>query len=344
MLLMVDWITAKIPFFYPGELSGGRVLKVSPDGSIEWETATRLAVVGSYDDKIQVRTAAVDPDGNTTMIEFSGNPVKWLQGHNVWGTSDILNLVYEFALALSATLGVPRQPDTVLASLRKGNYKVSRVDLNGMFELDNRQNVLSWIHAASATARTRQGTGVLRGDTVYFGKHSRRWSIKCYSKGQELEAHPPNIELPAILTDWANDKLRIELTLRSLELKQLGLNTAANWRTVEEADVYRDYVGRIEMAKQTVRDDLVLQIENKAARSTYQLWKDGHDVRSILPKPTFYRHRAALKPYGVDIAIKPPLNATANVVPLRRVIEMRPATLPHWAPGSEWLFEPRKIC
>ena len=39
-------------------------------------------------------------------------------------------------------------------------------------------------------------------------------------------------------------------------------------------------------------------------RSTYTLWQIEEDLRSTLPKATYYRHRKELLPYGIDIAIR----------------------------------------
>jgi hypothetical protein len=41
-------------------------------------------------------------------------------------------------------------------------------------------------------------------------------------------------------------------------------------------------------------------------KAVFELWRSGKDLRSIYPKPTFYRHRSAiLAVLGVDIASPP---------------------------------------
>jgi len=64
-------------------------------------------------------------------------------------------------------------------------------------------------------------------------------------------------------------------------------------------------------------------------RAAYALWKTGVDMRSLFPRPTFYRYRKEiLTVTGSDIGT---LVVTDNVVPLRRYLEAKPATHPEWA-------------
>lgn len=110
-MVMVDWVTAKLPFYSKGSLSDGQIININRLGEIEYSVTKRLMLEGSYAARIAIRTAEVDHEGNTTLIEFSGNPVKFLQGHNLFGSSDLLNLVIETVLKISGILGIV-QPKT----------------------------------------------------------------------------------------------------------------------------------------------------------------------------------------------------------------------------------------
>ena len=348
-MIMIDWVTCKIPFFYAGSLDAGKILSIDRHGEIEYTLGKLLPVVGSHDSRIHIRTNDCDSDGNTTEISISGNPVKFLQGHNLFGTSDLLNLMYETVLKLSSQLHAP-QPLNLLNQIKSGYYTVSRVDINRMFSLTNRAEVLSFINVIATNSRTKAQSTVMKGQTVYFNKTSKRWSIKMYSKGQEINLprnkKPGMIMLPPELIKWADNKIRIELTLKSNELRESGLHLASNWSTIEELDIFKDYVERIQMSSQKQINDLVSEIKLASVRCTYQLWLDGNDPRLMLSKPTFYRHRKALLEHDIDISI---LNTkekqqTSKIVPLCKVLELKPAELPHWVYGTEYLFEPRKVC
>lgn len=343
--MMIDWVTAKLPFNAPGRLCDGQVMSFDRHGEIKYHVDARLPVVGSHSERIFVRTAGVDPDGNTCLIEFSGNPVKFLQGHNLFGSSDLLNLVYEAALGVADVLGLP-QPENVLERLRSGVYSLSRVDLNEMYQFRDRAECLAWLYTAARTSRTRSQGAVCKGSTVYWNKTSKRWSVKAYSKGQELALlRNKDHLLPKSLRDYADAALRIELTLKGDELQERGLKVAAAWRTLEESELFHDYVGRIQMSEQKATGELFTQIKSRPVAATYQMWLDGHDLRQVLPKNTFYRHRRALLEHGIDIAIPhvQEEQRPSNVVPFKSVLQMRVAEVPGWAYGTQLLFEPRKF-
>lgn len=343
--MMLDWVTAKIPFIAHGRLCDGQVFSVDRDGVVKYCIDQRLPVVGSHDEKIHIRTADVDSDGNTFLIEFSGNPVKFLQGHNVWGSSDLLLIMFEAMQAVSKILCCI-QPRHVLEKWRQGLYQLSRVDLNEMYHFRDRAEVLAWLYTANQTSRTRSQGAVSRGSTVYWNKTSKRWSVKAYSKGQELALlRNKSHHFPDSLTDFSDSALRIELTLKSRELDESGLRTAENWRTISVSDLYADYVGRIQMTEQKTTGEIFFQIKTRSVAATYQMWLDGHDLRQILPHNTFYRHRRELLKHEIDISVpcvqqevKP-----SNVVPLKRVLEMKPASIPDWAYGTDLYFEPRNF-
>ena len=343
--MMIDWVTAKLPFHVPGRLHDGQVMSFDRHGEVKYHIDQRLPVVGSHSEKIHVRTAGLDANGDTCLIEFSGNPVKFLQGHNLFGPSNLRDLMCEAWLKVSEVLGIP-QPPEVFDKIKAGTYTLSRVDLNEMYQFRDRAEVLAWLYTASQTSRTRNQGAITKGTTVYWNKTSKRWSVKAYAKGQELALLRNKSQLlPESLRAFADPTLRIELTLKSDELRETGLYLAANWLTIEESEVFHDYVGRIQMSEQKTTGELFLRIESRPAAASYQMWLEGHDLRQILPKNTFYRHRRLLLEHGVDISIPHVREEQrpSNVVPLKSVLQMRVAEVPAWASGTEFLFEPRKF-
>jgi hypothetical protein len=137
----------------------------------------------------------------------------------------------------------------------------------------------------------------MSGSTVYWGKSSRRWSIKAYCKFCELAEHPPKVDVPG-LRDWCENHLRVELTLRRPELKD---------RDTLDDDVLLEYYEKLTIGGSAMVTNAgsLPEIEASAfCRQTLQIWADGGDPRLSLPRRTFYRHRATiLEQVGVDISI-----------------------------------------
>ncbi|MNF83117.1 Phage X family protein [compost metagenome] len=99
------------------------------------------------------------------------------------------------------------------------------------------------------------------------------------------------------------------------------------------------------MSEQKATGELFTKIESRPVAASYQMWLEGHDLRQILPKNTFYRHRRALLVHEIDISIPHVREEQrpSNVVPLKSVLQMRVAEIPAWAYGTAFLFEPRKF-
>lgn len=348
---MIDWVTAKLPFYAKGIIAGGHILRINADGEQEWSLPQMMLVTGSYDARISIKTTNVDVNGDTCEISLSGNPVKFLQGHNLYGSNDLLNLVYDSIEAISRSIDCP-QPDWVLDQISRGEFTVSRIDINRMYSLGNKENALEFLAQSSQVARTRNGTAVTKGSTVYFNKNSKRWSIKQYYKAEEVQANlkksKSNWEMPRDLANWLIPIVRTELTLKSKELEQRNLRIAANWVNIDTDELFDDYHGRIVMAKQVKKQDLFLEIqkESRPLAATYQLWLHGHDVQTMLTKRTFYRHRKQLLAFDVDISIPcpPDRRASKRDAQQPQILTPVPVEPPAWVYGTPYYYEPKKRC
>lgn len=330
---MIDWITAIIPFVHE-PLNGGSVLKVLPSGEVEWETRCRLSVRGSHEKDIAVRSQGGDGAGLATELVIDGNPSKYLQGHNIVGSDDLLSLVLDTLQSVASRLEFP-VPIEIMEAVRAGEYRLTRVDVNYMFELPTMSDVKSWIRAAEFKSKTRHGRPSSKSGTLYYGKSSRRWSIKAYSKGEELKAGKAH-KLPDHLSgtplfDFAQNKLRLELTLRGKELDKIGMSVAREWQGSSPFKLFNSYVTRIEMNEQIALTTKVLNDLPRYLQGTYVLWQTGQNPRELLSKPTFYKHRKALLEHGIDINLSIEKVDRSNVVPLIRVLEAVPVGIPYWA-------------
>lgn len=350
---MIDWLTFLAPCAHAHAVDGGQVLSIAPSGELEWMSRKRASVRGSFDAHLTIRTAThtVDP---LTHVEISGNPVKFFQGHNLWGCDDVHALVVHTLehLAGRADLGLtPTDHDR--AAWMAGDVRLTRVDQTQSFHLANLADVLSWLRAAEQTAHlSHRGRGQLvKGSTLYFGQHSRRWSLKLYAKGQEIrdKGHRQEmiLELPHALA-WADRTLRAELVLRSMELRRLGLDMVTAWSQLDGVDsvvtarLLQDRLGAMTMNTVSDLSASVLDGLTPGVRAAYVLWESGVDLRSVYTKSAFYRFRSRLLDHGIDVAALNP-REKSNVVPLVRILEAMPVGVPDWAQGTPLYWEPRRV-
>lgn len=341
---MIDWLSIRVPIMHE-PIQAGRVMKITPHGEIDWESECWFDAAGSHDHNIRMRSHG------PANLDISGNFLKWLQGHNLFGTNDVQGLVHETLASLSERGFIAIAADARHLVNASRAATVSRIDLTEMFELPSRAACRAWIKAAESTAHmAHRGRGTLtREGTLYFGKASRRSMLKIYVKGDEIEAQGKGHKLPAdlpfrdALCTWADNKLRVELQLRTLTLVDLELQMVGSWGDNEPLTVFSKYLSTLNLNSQMPILGPDLDKLPAHLRSTYQHWWTGFDVRSVVSKATFYRHRRELLSFGIDIAMRRPAQPLPAVAQLRQVLEAKPAGVPTWATGTTAFFEPRAL-
>ena len=110
---MIDWVTAILPCNHdPSKLISGMVMSFDSRGQNEWVVNKQLSVEGSHSSTIQVKSYS------PTEIWVSGNPAKFLQGHNIFGTDDLSYLMGRFfdALLKHEELGLERRTTSFIAN------------------------------------------------------------------------------------------------------------------------------------------------------------------------------------------------------------------------------------
>lgn len=332
---MIDWLTCRIPVTLPGPIKGGDTVILDAQGEFVRSTAHRLMVTGSYESRIAIRAPS------TSELEISGNLAKFLQGHNLYGSTDLKGLLWASLQRIEGVQGV------FPCSLRDmGLYGpeslsdgiVTRVDCTYMFGLPSPSDVLAWLRSASATgALAHRGRGVMREGTLIFGdakgKSAARFQIVIYAKGQEVAVHrlPEIMMSEASVLDWVSKCLRTEVRLFRLELEKFGLRRLGNWSVDTALHMWRQKMSRLDFNAGQCSTALLETLPVKL-RAIYLAWTTGEDLRKLYSRAMFYRHRRALlDAAGVDIAVPPPSVPTAEIVPIKRVLEAVPLGRPDWA-------------
>lgn len=331
---MIDWITMRLRCSHDtSKLFGGLVVSMNAKGEVEWQTEKRVVVEGSYSKNITVRSHT---DG---VIEVSGNPAKFLQGHNVFGSDDLIHLVTKTLDRLIA-LDIGLTPtEEELQKIAKGFFAVTRVDVNEHFAFNSETSAKAYLRAIANSSNMRhRGAGQFKGDTLYFSPQSRRMVAKIYHKGDEIHSrkkehrlHDDFLAIPELVA-YATNSLRLELKILSTQLKDWELNFGYNW--TQETPFYllkKHFIDKLELSENMAIQDTVLLNLPTPLRSSYALWEAGHDLRQVLASTTFKRHRKALREYGIDIGVVQQSKPKNNIVPMIKYLEVKPMGIPDWA-------------
>ena len=128
-----------------------------------------------------------------------------------------------------------------------------------------------------------------------------------------------------------------------MQLKDAELQLAANWPRNAEgiSQLFNGYLKGLNMSDVRRIPAENLDSLTSGCRLAYQTWLEGHDMRQLLNRRTFYLYRSKLLPFGVDIAAVNP-KENANVVPLVRVLEAVPMAIPEWAKDTTLYFDPSR--
>ena len=336
---MIDWVTGKFWITHNPEVlrSGQSIRTKIVDGveTIEYDIANRLSVKGSHDATITIRSHT----DNT--VEISGNPAKFLQGHNVFGTNDLKYLVAKMIDKLCMIDELELNPTyEEYEAIQTGGYFLTRVDVNEHFSFPSAAVARAWLRAAGNSANMKfRGSGVFKEGTLYFTPDSRRFVPKIYFKYDEISSKDKKHRLPdellqiSELMEYAEKSLRFEIKILSTQLKDWELHLGCNWdASTATMLINEQFISKLQLSANMALDQSVLETLPKRLVPVYALWEQGHDLRQFYSKTAFYRWRAKLLEYGIDISVvQDKENEQSNVVPMIRYLEAVPMGIPHWA-------------
>jgi II/X family phage/plasmid replication protein len=312
--LVIDWLTLALRVDSP--LNTGSIASILPSGAVEWQSPKKMAV---HRESWEANTMVWCKDGK---LYVSGNPAKWLYGHNWYGPDDVRAIAEEWVLSVLMHIDHDwhRLPSPE-------EWYLTRIDINRSWQFASNHEVSKVIQALEKVAvlshrgRGRFPTPEGR-DTLYFGKNSRRWSLKFYNKWEEQRARGELLQ-SKLLGVAKEGILRGELTLRGLELESAGLRHLEVWDVDTVNRVFDEYLGRLEISAQSVSTPMM--VLPPRLYGVYEMWQRGVVLRDAMSRASWYRARRELLAFGVDISSEP----------LQRVKEVEETTF-DVPPISRW--------
>ena len=338
----VDWLTIKQTFDFELPLvNAGVVFSVDTHGEVEWQTQRASKIQGSHDTSIQLRS-----DGHTVV--FSGNVSRFGRTNNLFGYSfsDCLRriavVLTRFGLpAFSAGQkfyrNVRHEDGSYSQKLAYTGASISRIDLTKNYEtgsLSNARAYLEFLATQQGNARLKVGT-FEDGETVQWGKGSKRLYSKVYIKSTEMRKHAKPSDLinedgfAKPILDCINyceavGIVRFEITAKTTQLIDMNCNYLGGFDMKQLEILFNERAALLTRAEHSTDD---LEELPNAFRRTARDYLAGDDLARRLSVSTYRRHRMALLPYGLDISVR------RNVIdfkPRVRVIELKPASVPSW--------------
>ena len=338
---MIDWVTAIVPCsnLNMDKLNDGYICKINRDGDTEWSKEISRSVPGSYDSSLRIGS---HPLSSGPHIRLDGNPAKWLQGHNLFGSNNLIGLINAVMNQLTVILDFnPSEEDKYC--WESGFFHLNRVDCAEMWDFPSMEDVKAWLNVAQFQSKSRHGRPLMTGGTLYFGKNSRRYSQKFYCKGEEIRVrgHQISDEIPKYekLINFAQNKLRYELVLRAPKLKDLDLNYAGAWKIDTPQSLLKSFLNKLDLADQFRLTGDKFKFLKPRHQMALKAWENGVNLKEILPKNTFYRYRRELLKYEIDISVSKRY-PEKNIISVRKILEKNFVPIPKWAYQNGLIYEP----
>lgn len=306
---MIDWLTVRLPI--PLHLHGHRLLEVSPDWEVVSERVLPLSLSASDDDTRPSWSSSIRITPGERM-QISGNPAKFIQGHNVDGPEDPGELLLELLDHIGEALGKPLRLPNGLEGVT-----TSRIDLTHTYRLPEGVNAYTaTAHLAQHGMVKNKGRGVAKGHSVSFGKATGHTQLVIYDKGKELKAHLPAADIrEALLATPDLDRLlRVELRIRRKYMERHGLQALSAWDNGTLENVWETTVMNSLQISELKQTTIAEQDKGGRLFILMQAWMNGQ--LPPMPRRTMFRKRADIKRlYGVDILTPPPeKEPTAQVI------------------------------
>lgn len=331
-------------------INDGAFVRYDAHGAHESTTLKKFKVEGSHETGVFVRC-----DGVT--VWFEGNVSRFGRPDNVFGFTFIDCLAR--INAILGSMGLPPFTSGKRFQVRafcgdRAAYtgaRITRLDLTKNHQSGSAENAYAFMRHLSTQQASRLKTGTYgEGETVDFGRGSRRVYSKAYLKHAELLRHAAKPKKPDVKALLALGYDLEEIHAYSAPFDPYIHDLAAwcssiglvrfetTYKSTFLIDNFHNYLGGLDMrhlesdfakrqevfTRSNVETDELTNLD-KTTLGVYRMWQSGDDIATKLKKSQFYKHRSTLLPYGVDIAVK---SNVLNFTPRVKVITLTPAAMP----------------
>ena len=239
-LFAVDYLKIKVQITNePEKLSQNMVIPLTKfDGEFQplQCSYSKQWVCGSYNDHIQIKSL------NENELLIQGNLFKWLNGQNVTGSTDLIQLVYDTVTKLCLMFGAIQPTSLELEDIKLGQFKIYRIDLNKALLFEDKQKAQQYIDLIKEHGTYPRRKREVENNGIYFGKGSTRTTLLYYYKGKEVDSHKKQqVNLTPELKTYADRMVRCEVRLFSQHLRDQDLQYGYCWNEDLIKELIEDY-------------------------------------------------------------------------------------------------------
>lgn len=335
---MIDYIHARIKC--PHKPFGKIIRYIDPE----------TGEINDYSQKLDLKNVManirVKSMNDGALLSISGSPLSFLQQHNLFGSNNLLGLIYEVFKKVTGILGI--EVDELTAQdVRAGDYELYRVDSAFNFRMPNNDLVKKVVREiAWCWFEQNKHVSTYKDQTAYLNQHSKHWALKFYAKYQQMISSGMKYPSKEQLLEYASTIVRCELTLRRPELIVRELNKGSNWAAISlpkklliEAIDQSGLTGDVKL--RLVPDEV--QELSAALKRTYIAWTHGESIKELYGPANYYRIVDDFKALGIDVSL-PPHKARARQVKLMDLlVEENIVKSPPYARKKGLIFIPDRL-
>ncbi|MCX4165124.1 MULTISPECIES: phage/plasmid replication protein, II/X family [Paraburkholderia] len=338
---MIDLLDIEIS--HPHRAFGNKRIKVSdnrPATTSRFSSAVQLVPNGARINATSLRKG--------TAISIKCNPLKVLQGHNVFGTNNLRTLAAEIIVRVLDHLNIIYADDDVAAWVA-GEFDIHAVDITHRYRLPENVTVFEIRqHMIRNMAFDQYRPSVLReGEGVRFNASSSYAGWIIYDKRKELEdkRHHAYPALGALLGEQADEvwkcllvtakmSARVELKLGKKYLEQRGLNRGSAWTLPTANEIYDRELAALRLERHNpmnVLRDSISAVTNPTHRRTLEMWASGSNLKTLFSRGSLAVHRKAIiDACGIDVERDVP---AIDPLPVSQMFDVsnRLEGAPNWA-------------
>lgn len=233
-------------------------------------------------------------------LKISGNFYKWLNGENILGCDNLIELVLQVVYKMQE-LKLVTPTKRQIEKIKRGEFQIYDVDIKYDVKFKSKQNSLQYLSHLIHTAKYPYKSKAIYENGIYFGLKSDRWQICCYHKGCELDAKKHQSKHSTDLQQLADLTIRKEIRVKSKQLHDWNFVWGHQWIDVDyTTEFFRKKFDNLFVPELIVFDSKN-EITNKSDRKFYNTLMAG-DVENVYSRSTINRkHKDFLIKYNIDI-------------------------------------------